>query len=127
MSHTALPMTLHSELRDAWDDVEAARLAIRRAFDDPANQDPTRIGAIARWADRFGNRDLALAALRRDNVEMGGTTLHELWQPFETGLRTDPRFKQLIRDLGIYDYWRASGNWGDFARPKGDDDFEMIR
>jgi hypothetical protein len=23
-----------------------------------------------------------------------------------------------------YDYWRASGEWGDFARPLGDDDFE---
>jgi hypothetical protein len=29
-----------------------------------------------------------------------------------------------VRELGLADYWRASGNWSDFARPLGTDDFE---
>jgi hypothetical protein len=29
-----------------------------------------------------------------------------------------------VRELGLVDYWRASGKWGDFARPVGTDDFE---
>ena len=29
--------------------------------------------------------------------------------------------------MGIFDYWRVTGKWGDFARPLGDDDFEIIR
>jgi len=26
--------------------------------------------------------------------------------------------------LKLYDYWRATGNWGDHCRPVGADDFE---
>jgi hypothetical protein len=36
-------------------------------------------------------------------------------------------FNQLVRDLGLYDYWRQSGKWSDFARPVGEDDFEIYR
>jgi hypothetical protein len=32
-----------------------------------------------------------------------------------------------VRDLGFVDYWRKTGKWSDFARPKGDDDFEIIK
>ena len=39
-------------------------------------------------------------------------------------LRTDPRFKVIVRDLGLVDYWRASDKWGDFCKPSGKDDFE---
>jgi hypothetical protein len=28
-----------------------------------------------------------------------------------------------VRDLGLVAYWRASGNWGEFCRPLGEDDF----
>jgi hypothetical protein len=50
-----------------------------------------------------------------------------LWWPPLRRARQTPGFKQLLRELGIYDYWRKSGNWGDFARPRGGDDFEIIR
>jgi len=48
------------------------------------------------------------------------------WRRHCREVRKLPAFKQFIRDLGIYDSWRQSGNWGDFARPLGDDDFEII-
>jgi hypothetical protein len=38
----------------------------------------------------------------------------------------DAKFKDLLRDLGLVKHWRRIDNWGDFARPVGDDDFEMI-
>jgi hypothetical protein len=31
-----------------------------------------------------------------------------------------------LRDLGLVDYWRTSGNWGEFARPVGTEDFEVV-
>jgi hypothetical protein len=41
-------------------------------------------------------------------------------------VRADPRFKALVRDLGLYDIWRSSGEWGDFARAKGENDFDIV-
>jgi hypothetical protein len=29
-----------------------------------------------------------------------------------------------VRELRLVDYWRSSGNWGDFCRPIGRNDFE---
>jgi hypothetical protein len=48
----------------------------------------------------------------------------EIWSPVFVGPRRDPRFKDIVRDIGLYDHWRRTGKWGDFARPLGNDDFE---
>jgi hypothetical protein len=39
-------------------------------------------------------------------------------------MRQLPGFKDLVRDLGLVDYWRTSGKWSDFCHPVGEDDFE---
>lgn len=38
--------------------------------------------------------------------------------------RREPRYKQLVVDLGFVDYFRATGVWNDFCRPVGSDNFE---
>ncbi len=68
-------------------------------------------------------RDLALAALRRA-YDRGSYDYFNLWFPSESGFRTDPKFKAMLRDFGLVDYWRSTGNWGDFCKPVGADDFE---
>lgn len=117
------PLAMDPSLVDKFADREAARAIVRKAFEDPANQDPTRLNIIARYASVFGDRDLTLAALRRGMVDLRGTTFN-VWIQYEPGLRTDPRFKDIVRDVGLVDYWRSSGNWADFCKPVGTDDFE---
>jgi hypothetical protein len=49
-----------------------------------------------------------------------------LWYPHMAAVRRAPGFKDLVRDLGLVDYWRETGEWGDFCRPVGADDFECF-
>ena len=120
-------MPFRAALIEVLDDPKGALKVLRAAFDDPACQDGGRLSAIAHWAVYYGDRDLALRALRRAFVEMRSIVLIEVWQPLFAELRRDPRFKDILREVGLVDHWRATGNWGDFARPVGDDDFEIIR
>jgi tetratricopeptide (TPR) repeat protein len=106
------------------DDKAAALGAIRRAVADPTSQSSSRQLAIAVFADHFGDQDIALAALRRAFVDHREIAFFLLWYPYETDLHADPRFKQILRDLGLVDYFRASGKWPDFCKPLGKDDFE---
>lgn len=124
LQHESLPMEIFHTMVDKLDNKQAARVAIRKAFDDPASQDATRMYIVTMWADHFGDKDLALAAMRRALIDMHFSDVSNLWLPYETGLRSDPRFKQMLRDLKLADYFRASGQWGDFCHPVGTDDFE---
>ena len=116
---------LAAELADELDDREAALATLHRLYADPAMQTASGMLWLAGFADHFNDTDLALSALRRSYVDLGGTNIGMLWRPMRNPLRADPRFKNIVRDLGLVDYFRASGNWGDFCRPlPGGDDFE---
>ena len=78
---------------------------------------------IAWWADYLEDTDLALAALRR-YFERTSRVTSNLWTAFLRNTRKDPGFKELVTDFGLLDYWRDTGDWGDFCRPVGAADFE---
>jgi hypothetical protein len=111
---------------DVFDQPQTVLGHLRSAVEDPAYQDSTRQFILALYAAHFGDQALTLAALRRAYVDLEGLQPHIIWYPVMREARRTSAFKQLVRDLGLYDYWRASGHWGDFARPVGEDDFEII-
>jgi TolB-like protein len=114
-------------LLEVFDQPDAALAILHEAHDDPGCSDGARQMAIANLATSFGDSDLAFAAIRRGLVEQKhGIAFPDLWFPNLAPLRRDSRFRDIVREVGLVDYWRKSGNWGDFARPLGEDDFEMI-
>jgi hypothetical protein len=118
---------LDRALGECLDAPEVAGVVLHKAFDDPACQNASAMTVIFLYADHFQDKELALAALRRAILVSQKTNLEGLWWPVETNLRTDPRFKELVREIGLVDYWRTTGKWGDFARPLGERDFEVFR
>ena len=109
------------------DDPAAALRRLRQLLNDPRVQ--SNIFAYSGypvWAAYFGDRNLALQGL--ETISRQGysfeTYAQNMWTPVFRVVRGEPRFKQLLRDMGLVDYWRASGNWGDFCRPVGTDDFQ---
>ncbi len=122
-SEESIHTQLNHEIFGKLDDKAGALGAIHQAFEDPANQQTNGMMIVALYADRYGDKDLALAALDRYRIDLG-LNARILWMPFSTNLRSDPRFKEILRKNGFVDYFRASGNWGDFCKPVGTDDFE---
>jgi len=125
LDHASVVLPVERELLELLDRPDAARDRLRLAFEDAAYQDPTRQFKIATWAAQFGDVDLALGAARRAFMDMRSWSVYVIWLPTFREVRKHPRFKELVRDLGIVDYWRTSGNWGEFARTVGRDDFEI--
>lgn len=121
------PDSLDARVFRLIDDPAAARRELRAAYEDPRNSAST-LRVIIQYADGLGDRDLAMEALRRAVANPTWRTPYELgyllWCPYKSGLRGELRFKQLLREIGLVDYWRATGNWGDYCKPKGPEDFE---
>ena len=123
-AYETVPVAGLGDLTAVLDDPTGMLERLRLARTDPANQDSTRQFKIACWAGWLGDAELAAAALRGFAIDFPGGRLTALWQPVLGAARKTKAFKAIVRDLGLVDYWRSSGTWGDFARPVGEDDFE---
>ena len=57
-----------------------------------------------------------------EHARARGVELANLWHSSYGALRKSERFKKIIRDDGLVDYWRERG-WPSFCKPFGPDDF----
>jgi adenylate cyclase len=112
------------ELLAIEDEPQAAKSLLRHAAEDSAYQDPMRQIALAWWLAHYGDVDGALTGLGRAYVEQRAVNTAFLWYPVLEEVRRDERFKEILHSIGLVDYWRARGNWGDYCRPLDGTDFE---
>jgi len=119
--------TLDVAMTRELDDPPAALSKLRQTYSDPHFvRDPLPLVVVAQWAAFFDDPKLSLEVLRqmpRAGAERFEGVLFQLWRTVERDVRRLPDFKDFARELGLVDYWRRSGNWGDFCRPTGQDDF----
>ncbi len=126
-TYQTVPVDGLEDLREIFDQPETILARLRQAQQAPANQRSASQYKIAVWASWHGDTRLAAAALRRFAIDLYFPRVSAFWIPILSGVRRTPAFKEILRDLGLVDYWRQSGKWGDFVRPLGEDDFEVIR
>ncbi len=104
-------------------DREAALEVLREQIDDYENPSTMPPFLAAAWAAYYGDAELAVTGLRA-TTRLPFQTAGMLWDPVFARVRDSAAFKELLRDFGYVDYWRTTGEWGDFCRPLGADDFE---
>jgi tetratricopeptide (TPR) repeat protein len=78
-------------------------------------REPTRLGGAVQEMGEFGQTDEVfdwLAFLPTDRIVTLG---YVLFRPALAGVRSDPRFMQVAKRMGLLHYWRESGRWPDFC------------
>jgi TolB-like protein/DNA-binding winged helix-turn-helix (wHTH) protein len=115
--HNRLRAMTESDLRGLTpfvDEPAGAAAQIRR---EALTANPSLKTALAYWAAYFQEPELSLQLWSEGTRDAAG-----LWQPLMRDVRKMPAFKDLVRELGLVDYWRAYG-WSDFCHPIGEHDF----
>jgi hypothetical protein len=105
------------------DTPEAAGPELKTFLTDPAYTNPFNRNTIAVWASYFGDHELALQ-VNQEISQSSGSLSAATWRPIHQPMRRLPGFKDLVKKTRLVDYWRKTGNWGEFCRPVGVDDFE---
>jgi TolB-like protein/DNA-binding winged helix-turn-helix (wHTH) protein len=104
---------------------DAATLEILQAsMNAPEFQLPSMQLMHALWLAHYGDAKSAAEALRRAVTSPQGAILDALWGRDLADVRRRPEFKEIVREIGLYDYWQESGDWHPLCRPLGEDDFE---
>jgi TolB-like protein len=85
--------------------------------------------ALAEYASLLGDPALSLELLNAGREWGGGYLGMRFWDPGYSAARQHPGFKTLARNLGLVEFWRATGDWGDYCRPLegSEEEFECFR
>lgn len=102
------------------EDEKAALSELRKIAMDSELSPLTRV-EIAHVACALEDPEMALKNLRKYQSMASRSAI---WHPTFKTMRQLPAFKDYLRELGLVDYWRTTGNWADLCHPVGDDDFE---
>lgn len=113
--------TLYAPVLRDFDSPDAVLGTLRAVAADDNVRWPSKYHDIALLAAYFGDAELALQTFEKDARFMS-IRLQALWYPVMSEARRLPAFKDLVQDINLLDFWRASG-WPEACQPLGSDDF----
>lgn len=117
-----IPVTgmIDDYMKAAFGEPSRALQELQRVYRDEAvtSQDFQR---IALWAAYFGDPALAIDAMR-SVLDFTVQNAFYFWYPQMQEVRQLPLFKEMIREIGLVDYWNEFG-WPDICRPIAGNDF----
>jgi TolB-like protein len=118
LAHQTVPVPALRRVYEVRDEPERALVILRSAVGEPQAQAAAPQMILAWWLAHYGDLDAALAAATQAQLAHGAPTSW-LWFPCFAPVRRLPGFNDLLVQLRLPEYWRTTGEWGDFARPAG--------
>ncbi len=97
-------------------DFEASTEDIIAMINDPSVT-PLELGYMARLVALMGQPEIAL------DYWFGEEASPAIWDQVFEDMRRLPDFNRLLQEKGLVDYWRATGNWGEYCIAAGGQDF----
>jgi TolB-like protein/Tfp pilus assembly protein PilF len=113
---------LYAPVLEVFDSREMALSTLRAAYADSDSLWPSKLTDIGLLAAYFGDEELALQTIGEES-RLGSYRFSVVWYPLMADARQSKAFKDLVTDMNLVEYWRAS-EWPDLCRPLGTDDFE---
>jgi len=114
----------YAEWANSLDDRKRLRRLLAVLETDPAAAGRGAYTVAALLSGYIDEPEMAVRFLRRAFLGPGWAGHYQIWFPQLHEARQTEAFKQFVRELGFERVWRTSGNWGDFCKPVGADDFE---
>jgi serine/threonine-protein kinase len=102
------------------DIVPTAAMLLRSAPAEVATESLPRLGSLGFIYPQVGAPERMLEYY--EQARAPGVERADLWHPSYGALRKTERFKKIVRDAGLVDYWRERG-WPAFCEPLNGDDF----
>ena len=108
---------------------QTAAFDMIRRYSESRLLSPVEVSMLAPISAALGDNEFALSLYfgsANSNVnDLFGSL--PIWQSTMSGMRQLEGFKDLLAMSGLTEYWRTTGNWGDFCQPlEGTDDFECF-
>lgn len=117
-----IPSPIHDAAKKHLDSPEDGLAELHRFVNDVNYQDAGNTNAIMIWAAYFHDPDFAMDQLEKlVNIDAGG--INNCWYPVMHDVRQLPRFKKLVKKIGLVDYWNKFG-WSDMCHKLDDGTFE---
>jgi adenylate cyclase len=110
--------------RENIEDPENGLAELQRLYIGSENLSAADLLNISLFSAYFGDPEFSIKVMEK-NVNLSNSGMMFFWAPVFREVRQLPRFKELIREIGLVDYWKKYG-WPDtnICHPVGDDDFE---
>lgn len=115
-------LALRGEQQTTPESLEVAARLIRAPVHEETPASLPALGDLSFVYLYVGASERRLDANERQQRIGNAGSLQTIWAPPEAAIRKTERFKTLMREFGLVDYWRERG-WPDLCQPAGDDDF----
>jgi len=109
-------------IKEYLDSPKEGLAELHRLYIDEHNLSVVSLHGALLGAAYFGDLEFAVTVLEK-TIDINAESICLCWLPVFHEVRQTPRFKALVKKIGLVDYWNKFG-WPDICRPLDNGDFK---